>query len=171
MAVTGLNFIMNKNEFLKKYANNKSLYIIIIIGVVFMLLAPGGQSNKSDTKTHIYDAYSDEARLENILSKINGAGQVHVMITYHGTTSYDVAFESKQSNSQTDKGTVKSLESSVITSGGTPMVKGELYPKAKGVVIIAQGAKSASVRKAITDAASAALDIAACKICVLEGKE
>ncbi len=162
---------MNKNEFFQKYVNNKSLYIIIIIGVVFMLLAPGGQSNKSDTNTRMYDAYSDEVRLQSILSKISGAGQVHVMITYHGTTSYDVAFESKQSNSETDKGTVRSQESSVITDSGTPMVKGEVYPKAKGVVIIAEGAKSASVRKAITDAASAALDIAACKICVLEGKE
>ena len=28
---------LNLNEIIKKYVNNKSLYIIIIIGVVFML--------------------------------------------------------------------------------------------------------------------------------------
>lgn len=160
---------MNKNEFLKKYVNNKSLYIIIIIGVVFMLLSGNGQMNKDDTKTLEYEAYSDEERLENILSKIDGAGEVHVMITYYGTTSYDVAFEKKKSESE--KGTVKSEENSVITSNGSPMVKGEVYPKAKGVVIIAEGAANPSVKKAITDAATAALEVASYRVCVLEGKE
>lgn len=169
MGVTKLN--SNLNEILKKYTNNKSLYIIIIIGIVFMLMSGGGQKQKDDTKALTYNVYSDEERLQEILSKIDGVGEVSVMITYYGTSSYDVAFEKRVSDSESGEERAKSEESSVITSNGTPLVKGEVYPKAKGVVIIAEGAGNVAVKKAITDAATAALEVASYRVCVLEGKE
>ncbi len=169
MGATKLN--LNLNEILKKYANNKSLYIIIIIGVVLMLAAGGGQKREDDTKAYGYGAYSDEERLREILSKLDGAGEVHVMITYYGTTSADVAFENRRNNSESEREKVKSEESSAVMKNGAPLVRGEVYPKAKGVVIIAEGAGNTAVKKAMTDAASAALEIAPYKVCVLEGKE
>ncbi len=162
---------LDLNEIFKKYANNKSLYIIIIIGIIFMLMPQGGQRQKDDEKTQNYNSYSDEVRLQEILSKIDGVGEVSVMITYYGTTSYDVAFEKRASGSISDEETTKSEENSVITANGQPLVKGEVYPKAKGVVIIAEGARNASVKKAITDAATAALEVSSHRVCVLEGKE
>lgn len=158
------------SKILKKYGNNKSLYIIIIIGVVLMLISMGGEP-KNDIKAPVYDTYSDEQRLQNILSKINGAGEVSVMITYYGTNTYDVAYEKKQTSSEKTEEIMKSEENSVITAGGEPLVKGEIYPKAKGVIIIAEGAGKPQVKKALTDAAAAALDIASYRVCVLEGKE
>jgi stage III sporulation protein AG len=162
---------LNLNEILKKYANNKSLYIIIIIGIVFMLLPFGGGGQKSDEKAQSYNIYSDEARLSGILSKIDGVEDVSVMITYYGTTSYDVAFEKRVSGSVSEDETTKSEESSVITANGQPLVKGEVYPKAKGVIVIARGVKSPTVKKAITDAVTAALEVSSYRVCVLEGKE
>lgn len=159
------------DEFFKKYANNKGLYIIIIIGIVFMLMPQGGQRQKDDEKTHSYDSYSDEVRLEDILSRIDGVGEVSVMITYYGTTSYDVAFEKRESGSVSEDQTTKSEENSVIMTDGQPLVKGVVYPKAKGVVIIAEGAGNVSVKKAITEAATAALEVSSHRVCVLEGKE
>lgn len=158
------------NKILKKYGNTKSLYIIVIIGVVLMLIS-SGKEPQNDTKTPIYEAYSDEARLEGILSKIDGAGEVSVMITYYGTATYDVAYEKKESHSERAEEISKSEENSVITKGGEPLVKGTVYPKAKGVIIIADGAGRIEVKKALTDAATAALDVASHKVCVLEGKE
>ena len=158
------------NKILKKYGNTKSLYIIIIIGVVLMLMF-SGKEPQNDTKTPVYEAYSDEARLEAILEKIDGAGDVSVMITYYGTSTYDVAYEEKESSSERAEETTRSAENSVITKGGEPLVKGTVYPKAKGVIIIAEGAGRMDVKKALTDAATAALDVASHKVCVLEGKE
>ena len=88
MDVTGLK--SNWNDILKKYVNNKSLYIIIIIGIVFMLFSGGEETQKDNIKQN-YDAYTDEARLKEILSKIDGVGNVHVMVTYYGTTTSDIA--------------------------------------------------------------------------------
>lgn len=158
------------NKILKKYGNTKSLYIIIIIGVVLMLLSTGSEP-QNDTKAPVYEAYSDETRLQGILSKIDGAGDVSVMITYYGTTTYDVAYERKETHSERAEEISKSEENSVITNGGEPLLLGTVYPKAKGVIIIAEGAGSPEVKKALTDAATAALDLASHKVCVLEGKE
>ncbi|MBR5809740.1 MAG: hypothetical protein IKY39_06570 [Clostridia bacterium] len=135
------------------------------------MLISSGKEPQNDTKTPIYEAYSDEARLEGILSKIDGAGEVSVMITYYGTATYDVAYEKKESHSERAEEISKSEENSVITKGGEPLVKGTVYPKAKGVIIIADGAGRIEVKKALTDAATAALDVASHKVCVLEGKE
>lgn len=157
-------------KIIKKYGNTKSLYIIIIIGVVLMLLSSGGKQ-KSDTSTHSYGEYSDEKRLEEILERVDGAGDVSVMITYHSTVTYDVAYEKKESSSERSEEVTKSSENSVITTGGEPLIKGEVYPKVKGVVIISEGAADIKVKKALTDAAVAALDVASFKVCVLEGKE
>lgn len=162
---------LNFPEIIKKYANNKSLYIIIIIGVVFMLFSGGGQRHEDDIRTPEYNIYSDEERLQEILEKIDGVGEVSVMVTYYGTTTYDVAFEKKQNSSNRENESARSEESSVITKDGEPLVKGMVYPKAKGVVIIADGAGNAQIKKAITDAAVAALEVASYKVCVLEGKE
>ena len=151
------------NDFLLKYVNNKSLYIIIIIGIVFMLLPSfdGGKSNNS--KPQKYDEYSDEARLAEILSKVSGAGKVSVMITYYGTSGYDLEFEEKKGEN--------SSESSVIMDGNSPFIRSEFYPKVKGVIIVSSGAESSAVKKALTDATSAVLEISSHKICVVEGNE
>ena len=151
------------NDFLSKYVNNRSLYIIIIIGVVFMLLPNFSSEKSNNSKPQRYDEYSDEARLSEILEKVAGAGKVSVMITYYGTRGYDLEFEEKKSDTLS--------ETSVVTDSGSPFVKSEFYPKVKGVIIVASGAKSFEVKKALTDAACAVLEVSSHKICVLEGKE
>jgi len=161
---------LNLNEIIKKYVNNKSLYIIIIIGVVFMLFS-GKAEKPKDNAMQKYDAYTDEVRLTEILSEIDGVGKVHVMITYYGTTTSEIAFEKKQNIFSSHDETETSEENSVITSGDSPVVTGITYPKAKGVVVIAQGAGDVRVRKNITDAVVAALEVASYKVCVLEGKK
>ena len=168
MAAVTLKSDLSKK--IEKYVNNRSLYIIIIIGIVFMVFS-GGYQPPGDNVAQNHDAYTDEVRLGEILSRIDGVGKVHVMVTYYGTTTRDIAFEKKQNVSYSEDETVKSEETSVVTSGSEPLVKGIVYPKAKGVVIIAEGAGDVRVKKNITDAVIAALDIASFKVCVLEGKE
>lgn len=160
---------LNLNEIIKKYVNNKSLYIIIIIGVVFMLFSGKSEKPKDDVMQK-NDAYTDEVRLTEILSEIDGVGKVHVMITYYGTTTSEIAFEKKQNIFCSQDETETSEENSVVTSGDNPVVTGMTYPKAKGVVVIAQGAGDIRVKKDITDAVVAALEVASYKVCVLEGK-
>jgi len=160
MDVRKLN--LNLNDLLKNM-NKRSLYIIIIIGVAFMLF-PNINSIKTDNqKTQTYDSYSDEKRLSEILEEVKGSGNVKVMITYFGTSGLDIAFEEKKTDN--------SKESSAISDNGSPFIKGQLYPNVKGVIIVSNGANNPTVKKALTDAATAVLDVPSYRVCVLEGKE
>lgn len=71
---------MNLNDLKKilKNKNNQIFALILIIGVVLIFI-----SGTSSEKTAVSKNADEEIRLEEILSDIQGAGSVSVMITYY----------------------------------------------------------------------------------------
>lgn len=61
-----------------KNKNNQIFALILIIGVVLIFI-----SGASDEKKSVSKNTDEEIRLEEILSDIQGAGRVSVMITYY----------------------------------------------------------------------------------------
>ncbi len=74
---------MNLKIFFKN-KNNRLFSVILIIGVVMIFLSNTG----ADKTTNQKKAISEEERLEEILSDIQGVGKVSVMITYYETKEY-----------------------------------------------------------------------------------
>lgn len=162
---------MNKEEFLKifKNKNNRLIWLILIIGVV--LMAAAGEYKKDSAAENTAQEVSiadDERRLEEILSQIEGAGEVKVMITYYSSSEKDIAYETKTSLVE-DKS--ESEDKRAVMTGDEPMVVKEVYPRVKGVIVTAQGAGNAAVKAAISDAVGAALDVPAHKICIFKKEE
>lgn len=147
---------------IKKYSNNPMLVIILIIGVFLMTFIPSGGDNK-EVKYDL-DIYSDEERLENILSKISGAGEVDVMITYYGGSEQSIAYEIKSENEEKSS----RVDKSAVMSGNSPVVVQELYPQVKGVIVVAQGAGSAEVKRALSEAVTAVTGVGASRVRVYE---
>lgn len=144
--------------------NNLVLLVILIIGVILMVSVSGGGAGKKEVHTAI-DTASEEARLEAILSRIDGAGKVDVMITYYGGTEQSIAYETK---SDTDKDSHQEDKRAVM-SGSSPMVVQELYPKVKGVIVTAQGAGDISVKRKLTEAVAAAMGVSVSRVKVYKG--
>lgn len=159
---------MNKEQlfdFLKN-KNNRLILIILIIGVIIMLFPSFIKSEpKYDKPSAVID---EEERLCRILSEVNGAGKVSVMITYYGTTEKDIAYEVKTASSD---GIRASEDKKAVMSGSEPMVVKETYPDVKGVIVTAQGAESAAVKRKLTEAVTAALDIPEYRVCICRSKE
>ncbi len=161
---------MNKEEFVKKLKNKNNLLIlvILIIGIVFMAASNGDTDKKDaspkDTDTQI----SEEERLEEILSKIDGVGEVSVMVTYYSGTEKSIAYEVKKSTVTREDKSEQSEDAKAVTADGEPMVVKEVYPEVKGVIVTAQGAGSASVKSALSEAVMAALGVPAHRICIFE---
>ncbi len=163
---------MNKEEILKifKNKNNRVLILILIIGVVLMVVAGGYNKEEKDVNAvSNVNIESEEKRLADILSQIDGAGNVSVMITYYSSTEKDIAYETKTA-SRGDKSDMSEDRKAVMTDG-EPMVVKEVYPRVKGVIVTAQGAGNSSVRSAISEAVMAALDVPAHRICIFKKEE
>lgn len=149
---------MNKDILPKilKNKNNRIICIILIIGVVLMLMSGGGQEKKNIKETT--DTYDEETRLAEILSDIDGAGRVSVMITYYSTAEKDIAYETKKNSVGLDSRKEESEDKKAVMTGGEPMILKEVYPRVKGVIVTADGADSPAVRQAISEAVTAVTD-------------
>ena len=163
---------MNKEEIIKifKNKNNRLICLILIIGVVLMVAAGGHDRKKEAVSTANEIAVEDEEkRLADILSQIDGAGEVSVMITYYSSTEKDIAYETKIA-SRGDKSETSEDKKAVMTDG-EPMVVKEVYPQVKGVIVTAQGAGNTAVKAAISEAVSSSLDVPVHRICIFKKEE
>ena len=165
---------MNKEQIIKifKNKNNRIIFIIFIIGVVLVLTAQhhkdtdSGVSVPALTAANVQD---EEVRLAEMLSQIEGAGRVSVMITYESGTEKSLAYETKTSSRENSG--ERSEDRRAVTSGGEPMVVKEVYPQVKGVIVAADGADSASVKAAIREAVTASLGVGAHRVCIFKKEE
>ena len=159
---------MTADKIFSKIRNTNYIYVILIIGAAVMLLSPS-IGKRPAKPTSAEKIVSEEARLEDILSKTEGVGEVSVMITYYASSEKALAYETK-TNRRSDSSGIPDAESSdekAVMSDGEPVILREIYPDVKGVVVIAEGAGDPAVKQAVCDAVSTSLGIAMHKICVL----
>jgi len=131
-----------------------------------------------DTNTYITDM---ENKLENILRKVSGIGEVKVMITLKASkeqvTLKDSPYTQESLNevdgeggSRTDN-SVKREESTVlVTKDGNsePYIIQELEPDVEGVVIIAEGGDNIDIILDIMEAAEVLFNVPAHKVKVMK---
>lgn len=163
-----------KHEFLQKIMDsryNKYIFLILIIGIVFVLFT-GGQKKDKTVKPEVpaVDITQEETRLAGIISDIKGVGDVSVMITYYGSVEKDLAYETKSSQTSRENTGVltENIDKQAVMTSGQPTVVKEVYPEVKGVVVTAEGASDITVRNNIKEAVQSALGVASHKICVFE---
>ena len=110
-----------------------------------------------------------EEKLKNILSQIEGAGELDVMITYESSEEIQPAFntnttmeETKEVDKQGGERTVttSSENKTMITSSANdPIVIKTNQPKINGVIVVATGAKDLNVKETLYSAVQTALQV------------
>lgn len=155
------------NKKKKKFSLSKKniqLIVAAVLGLIVVLIflsTLGVWGNKESASS----ASADETakQLEYILSQIDGAGKVKVVVTFKdsGSTVYSRDTE-KKTETTTGGGENKEVISekdSVVLVGGKPLVERVLLPEVMGVVIVAEGGGNATVRLNLIRAAETLLDI------------
>ena len=195
------NKLTNWKKFSFKNLKKDQLLILLLAGILLMVIAvPAGKtkehaSSASDGNTgktvrgtsdgtdeEMYTTYLED-RLSRILSQIEGAGEVKVMITLKSSaekvldkdTESDqetvTAEDSQGGTRQASKkeNTVYASDSDSTTQGsGSPYVSKELSPEIEGVVVIADGGGNAVVKENISSAVQALFDIEPHKIRIMK---
>lgn len=104
---------MNKEDLLKifKNKNNRLICLILIIGVVLMAAASVDKNKKADVQptAAVTSVEDEEERLANILSQIDGAGEVSVMITYYSSSKRILLTKRKFHQEKRKKARIKRL--------------------------------------------------------------
>ncbi|NLM03571.1 MAG: stage III sporulation protein AG [Clostridiales bacterium] len=172
----------------RKYIAN----ILVILAISIMILIVSKDFSKKTSKT-VYnntennismteltyktDEERIEARLKEILEKIENAGEVQVMVTFEESTEIIPAFNTTKSSDITEEkdsgGGVRILNSENITetiamnngsNSNQVFILKEIKPKINGVIVVADGAKDLVVKEKLYNAVKTVLQIPGHKV-------
>jgi stage III sporulation protein AG len=198
------NLLKDIKQRITKYGSKKLIekaVIIAIVGVICLIAGSvlfDGSNQKGGTGALIDNASNTESvtaikqenseekneienKLKTILSKINGAGKVDVMVTFYSGNESVPAIDSKSSENDTQEkdkeGGTRAIKQSDVDNkviyeenNGVkkPFVVKELLPAVKGVVIVADGANDIEIKSNLAMATEALLDVPSHKIQVFK---
>lgn len=163
------------NKLAQKFGADKKTVVVIFLGIAGVILLvlseliPSGDSSKKETEQPELTAVSCseyekevERRLEGILSQINGAGKVSVMVTLESTVESVYAQQGKQSADSK----ISENEYVIIKTddGEGGILLKTTQPEIRGVAVVCSGGGSAVVRRDITDTVTAVLGISAARV-------
>lgn len=164
-------------------AENKKLTRLIflagicILSIIAISVMPTGSNEDANvnTEAEIKQSASEtehkdlESKLTQILSKISGAGDVDVMITFQSSEEIVPAYNSntttettkEQDSSGGERTTTSAVENkTMITSNSNqPVVLKTSEAEVKGVIVVASGANDPVVKELLYDAVKTSLQI------------
>ncbi len=188
---------MKMQDFMQKIKEKKlkrsDWLILVLAGILILIIAlptdTKGKKQAEETKenlskeTDTMEASKDEIerKLEAILEKIDGAGEVKVMITYQDSGTQVVEKDKNTSANSVEEsdstGGVRStkeqqLQESTVydeaDAGNTPFVSKELLPKVEGILIVASGGDNQKVKQNISEAVLALFQVEAHRIKIVK---
>ena len=159
-------------ELIKKNYKIVIPVLIFLIGTILVFFEPSKKKEepKSVAFTFSENEYEKalEDRLERIIEKIDGAGDVSVMVTLEGSALYSYATDISQ-DTKSD-GDVKRESTVVLSFDGASkkdaVISGYTLPRVKGAAVVCSKVLSPTLQEKIIGVVSSALGINTNKIYV-----
>lgn len=163
----------------KKYwpPGKEQFLMIFLCGLLLAVIAvpvdSGRNPEKSDpepaqgTTETGEESYEErmERKLETLLSQVEGAGKVKVMLTFEGSGERQVEKDRQVHSDGTEEETVYTESGN---SERTPYVSAEKNPQVEGILVIAEGGDSSRIKEEIIGAAQALFGIEPHKIKIMK---
>ena len=160
-------------QLLRKY---RIPLLVFLLGVA-LALVPGRtkktetQQLTTETADTAFDLSAVQKQMEALLSAIDGAGRVRLMLTL--SSGERVVYQTDSRTATASGSTTQETETVFRQSGGSekePAVQSVIYPQYQGAVVICDGAERASVRLAVIQAVSSLTGLGSNKIAVVKMK-
>lgn len=171
VTIIAINFILSDKKETTKSENNTSNKRLAIMN----------QNEVSSENTENTESLSE--KLEYILSKISGVGDVNVFINYSQSSEMVAMYNENSKSSSTEEtdtsGGIRKIEETDAqkeivyqenNGEKTPITQKIVKPKIEGAIITAKGASNVNVKTNIIQAVEAATGLATHKIQVFEMK-
>ena len=162
-----------KALFRRIFGKYKHFLLILLVGIGLMLLPVGGKStqNAPAPAAQTPSVETLQAQLSQLLSQLEGAGKVQVLLTQ--ATGEKTIYQMDTDSSADDRGeTVR--EDTVLVSDSSRNQAGLVQridpPSYLGAVVLCQGAENSAVKLAITEAVANATGLGYHRITVLKMK-
>ena len=156
---------------LKKRLKGRKLWLIpaFILGVLLLLLPKRAAEPTAPAQQSVeFSLEAEEKRIAAALSRIEGAGNVTVVLTVDRSEEREYARNTDQ-DSQTEADSSRNeARSEVAEVGDGALTVKLIYPRYRGALVVMEGDGSA-LRLAVTQAVSALTGLSTDKITVVRG--
>lgn len=150
-------------KYIKKYS---AILLIVLIGI-FLMVLPSKQESPSESQATIPETPSLQESLSAILSKMEGAGKVEVLLTQAEGEKICYQMDEDRSENNLRKDTVLMTNGSREEEG---LIQQILPPTYQGAIVLCQGADNAKIRLSITEAVMRVTGLTSDRITVLKRK-
>lgn len=145
--------------------------LVLVLGILLMMLPQGKTEEKKDDNVLIPETEAVETlqeQLEQLLSQVQGAGMVRVLLTEAEGERVIYQTDGEHSSQNSARADTVIVSDSARAESG--LVQQILPPSYMGAIILCQGADSASVRLSLIEAVSNATGLSSDRISVLKMK-
>lgn len=157
--------------FIKKY---RYVALVLVVGL-FLMTLPTAKPKNQDVKEieqtqEILDVTCNE-RLAEILSKVEGAGNVQILLTV--AAGEEIVYQTNDDIITSNETNTTKIDTVIVTDAErnqNGLVRQVNPPRYLGAVIVCEGAESATVRLALIDAVSKVTGLSTDRISVLKMK-
>ena len=154
----------------------KGKFALLVLGLgVLLLLCPSGEGKtevSSSEPTAEETAAAQQKEMERILSRIEGTGELHLMLTLESDGQRTLAENAEESaGGSAEAPESQSRRETVILSvsgGEEVVVTRRESPVYRGALVVCQGADRAEVKLAVTRAVAALTGLGADRITVVK---
>ena len=164
-----------KGKIIGELKRSPKLAIYLTVAAVCILLlllmrTPEKEDEKpppAEAAAEVYETASYEEELEQklkeIISRIQGVGDVTVMLTIEGTETKIYASDTSESDSKTESETV-------VIGSKEALLQAIKYPEVRGVLVVCSGGDKPLIQEKVVNAVSTVLDIPTSKVYVTNAK-
>ena len=158
-------------KLLPLFQRYKFVLLVMLAGVVLLLLPGGGGGEETaapeSSAEAAFDLEAMEQKLAQALSEIDGAGEVHVVLTVKAGTRQIIAQDISRSVEE-------SSSAAVIVSRGSgveeTVLLQQIYPQYQGALVVCPGGDDPAVQLAIAKAVSSLTGLGSDRISVCKSK-
>lgn len=162
---------LNREKLELLWGKYRWVTIIFLAGLLLMLIPSTADDDVEEPlqERETFSLAETEQRMEEILSRIDGAGKLQLMLTLKTGSNLQLA-ENKDETADSDE-TRKQSETVTINRGSgyeDIVITQQIYPVYQGALVVCQGADKASVRLALTEAVAALTGLSSDKISIVK---
>ena len=169
-----MDLLKGKERIIQLFSKYKYVGIVLLVGIV-MLIIPTKSSEELENHSQDQEIRSEELsiqnQLESILSDMDGAGQVRVLLSI--AQGERTIYQTDSTYAQSDHSTDTRTETVLISDSQrneTGLIHQKSPPVYQGAIIITEGADIPIVKLAIVDAVSNITGLGTDRISVLKMK-
>lgn len=170
----------NREVFQRLWGRYKYVLLVALAGVALLLWPSGGREAAEEPAAAAPESQADalretEERMRDILSKIDGVGELELMLTLESTERQEFAVDTELSYSgQTTAPDDYSRRTETVVlsgkDGDTPVVVKNVSPAYRGALVVCQGGGNAEVKLSVTQAVAALTGLSSDRITVVKWK-